>query len=85
MDGSEQLTSGVKQLADGSRDLADGMKEFDETGIQKLSEVFDGDIQTLKDRIDAVMDEGERYQSFSGISDQMDGNVKFIIETAEIK
>lgn len=84
-DGTDQLTSGVKQLADGSKDLADGMKEFDKTGIQKLTDVFDGDIQTLKDRIDAVMDEGDAYKSFSGISDQMDGNVKFIIETAEIK
>ena len=39
----------------------------------------------MVDRIQAIVDAGKEYKSFSGISDGMDGEVKFIIETEAVK
>lgn len=83
--GTNALADGIGTLADGAKDLNSGMKEFDETGIQKLKSTFDDDIQGLLDRVDDISQESKAYKSFSGIRDDMNGSVKFIIETAEIK
>jgi len=82
---SKDLIDAILQLRDGSKELNDGMIEFNESGIKKLSEVFDGDLKTLFDRINAVADAGREYTNFSGIADNMEGNVKIIIKTDEIK
>ena len=66
------------------RNSADGTKEFDEEGIQKLSDLVDDDLQDILDRLDAICSDDNAYHSFSGKEDDMSGNVKFVIETAAI-
>ena len=82
--GSAQVKSGIKSLADGAKKLSDGTKEFDEEGIQKLSDLVDDDLQDILDRLDAICSDDNAYHSFSGKEDDMSGNVKFVIETAAI-
>lgn len=84
-DGSQQLADGSQQLADGNQQLADGMSEFKTEGIDKLAEVFDGDIQNVTSRIDAMSTLGKSYKSFAGIKDGMNGSTKFIIETVGVE
>ena len=84
-EGTGALRDGVLALADGADTLASGMKEFDETGIQKLKSTFDGDIQDLLDKVDSLTEDTGKYKSFSGIREDMEGSVKFIFETAEIR
>lgn len=62
-------------------ELSNGLKEFNEQGVQKLVDAFDGDLSGLSDRLEAVKDVSRRYNSFSGISADMDGQVKFIWRT----
>ena len=76
--GAPALVSGVTQLRDGAMELSNGLKEFNEQGVQKLVDAFDGDLAGLMDRVDALREVSERYNSFSGISGEMDGQVKFI-------
>lgn len=83
--GGDQLTEGTGELAGGAETLKDGMSEFKSSGIDKLSEVFNGDIQELKDRINKMEELGKNYQTFSGKDASMNGSAKFIIETKEIK
>ena len=64
--------------------LADGTKEFNDDGIKKLSDIVDDDLQDILDRLDAICSDDNAYRSFSGKEDDMDGNVKFVIETAAI-
>ena len=78
------LIDGVTQLRDGAMELSDGLKEFNEKGVQKLVDAFDGDLSSLADRLEAVRDVSERYNSFSGISADMDGQVKFIWRTEAV-
>lgn len=83
-DSTPALVDGITQLRDGSMELSDGLKQFNEEGIQKLIEAVDGDLEGLSDRIRVIADVAKNYTSFSGISEHMDGDVKFIYKTDSI-
>ena len=76
--GSGELVSGIGQLASGAQALNEGMIQFDEEGIDKLVDVFDGDVEKVLDKMNDMIDASKSYKNFSGISDKMDGSVKFI-------
>lgn len=83
--GAPALADGVSALRDGAAKLSDGLKEFNEQGVQKLVSAVDGDISGLFTRIKATADVSRDYKSFSGLSDDMDGQVKFIYRTDSVK
>lgn len=83
--GAPALVDGVTRLRDGAMELTDGLKEFDEQGVQKIVDAVDGDLGGLADRLEALRDVSGRYRSFSGISGDMDGQVKFIWRTAGVE
>ena len=82
---TDLLVNGVDQLEDGSETLADGMAQFDEQAIEKLADAYNGDLKELLDKVDAVLDAGNEYNTFTKTADGVKGNVKFIWETASIK
>ena len=84
-DSAPALVDGITQLRDGSMELSDGLKQFNKEGIQKLIEVVDGDLDGLSNRIRVTADVAKHYTSFSGISEDMDGDVKFIYKTDSIE
>lgn len=84
-DGTPALVSGITELRDGSRQLSDGLKEFNESGIKKITDAVDGDLKGLFVRIKAVGDVSKDYTSFTGISEDMAGKVKFIYRTDAIE
>ena len=79
--GIPALADGVTQLRDGSLKLSDGLKEFNEKGIQKIIDTVDGDLSGLVERVKAVINVSKSYRNFAGISDEMNGQVKFIYRT----
>lgn len=84
-DATTKIVEGVDKLDDGSHDLADGMVEFDEKGISKLVNSYNGDIKPLTDKLQAMLDAGEDYQTFTSIADGVNGSVKFIYKLDSIK
>lgn len=84
-DATGQLVDGVGELNSGSHELADGMVEFDEEGISKIVNSYNGDIKPLTNRLQAVLDAGEDYQSFSGVADGVSGSVKFVYKLDAVK
>lgn len=84
-DSAPALVDGITQLRDGSMELSDGLKQFNEEGIQKLIEAVDGDLDGLSNRIRVTADVAKHYTSFSGISEDMEGDVKFIYKTDSIE
>ena len=82
--GTQTLLDGANALADGNQTLADGMQEYKEEAIDKLTDLFNGDISGVTDRIDAMTNLAKEYKSFAGISDGVSGTTKFIIETEGI-
>lgn len=82
--GTQTLLDGANTLADGNQTLADGMQEYKEEAIDKLTDLFNGDISGVTERIDAMTNLAKEYKSFAGISDGVSGTTKFIIETEGI-
>ena len=82
--GVDQLTTGSKTLADGAHTLADGMVQFNEEGINKILDAYNGDLKPFTDKLQAVIDAGEEYQTYSAIADGQMGSVKFIYKLASI-
>lgn len=83
--GAPALIDGVTRLRDGAMELNDGLKEFDEQGVQKLVDAFGGDLGALMDRLDTVKAVSERYNSFSGVGPDMEGQVKFVWRTQAVE
>jgi len=82
--GTGQLSDGISKLEKGSNTLSEGMIKFDEEGIQKLADTYNGDVKDLVERIVAVMQAGSDYQAFSKVSDGTTGAVKFVTRTEGI-
>ncbi len=83
--GVPALVDGITKLRDGSMQLSDGLKEFDEKGIKKLVDVYNNDVAGLIERIKVISGVSKNYNNFSGISDDMEGKVKFIYRTEEVE
>ena len=84
-DATGQLADGVGTLQDGAHQLADGIVEFNESGIEKIVNSYNGDLKPLLERMQAVLDAGADYQTYTDIADGVNGSVKFIYKTAAIK
>lgn len=84
-EGAPALQEGVSALKDGSMQLSDGLKAFNDQGIAKISETVNGGLSTLATRLKATIDVSKNYRSFSGISDDMSGQMKFIYRTEAIE
>lgn len=91
-DGTVQLLDGTGSLDDGAQELLDGLNKYNKEGIQKLTELFGDNVQDVLDRLQAVTEAGDDYNSFSGAlpvqsgDDKNGGNaVKFIYRTDSIK
>lgn len=79
--GGLQLVTGVNKLTVGANKLNSGLKEFNNSGMKKISDLFHSDVKNIEDKMEAIIDLGGKYESFGGISKDMEGNCKFIIET----
>lgn len=85
VDAGNQLNSGFSALLDGGSALENGLKTFDQEGIQKLSDLAGDDLKNVITRFKALKEADGRYNNFSGMKEGVSGDVKFIIETEEIK
>ena len=81
---SGQVQSGIDTLSTGAKTLADGMKQFEEEGISKLQEVTYTEFKDIADRFKALTGEECRYDTFAGKPEEMEGTVKFVIETEAV-
>lgn len=79
------LKEGVGELTSGSLKLSDGLKELNNQGLEKIVSLVKGDLASVVTRLKATVDVSKDYKSFSGISDDMDGKVKFVYRTSAIE
>ncbi|MCQ2771604.1 MAG: hypothetical protein MJ236_07430, partial [Clostridia bacterium] len=85
LEGSNTLLTGVNALDAGAGELHDGMVQFNEEGIERLTSSLDGNATKAIDRIEAVIEAGNNYQSFTKLADGKEGKVKFVIRTGAVK
>lgn len=83
--GSAALIDGVSRLKKGAMELRDGLTTFNEEGISKLTEALDGNYEELLARMQAMTQVSRSYHSYTDEDGAVDGTVKFIYKTAEIR
>ena len=86
--GSQELSNGISMLYDGSQKLNSGMNEFNEEAVVKIDEKVSPKLDKVKELVevkDEIVKLADDYKTFSGIDKNMDGKVKFIMKTEEIK
>lgn len=82
--GIGSLDNGAADLYNGADLLDAGLVKFDDEGIKKIAEAFDGDINQFTDRLTAINDASKAYDTFAGADENMTSSVKFIFETSEV-
>lgn len=85
LNAGKQLNTGFGALLQGTSALETGMITFNKEGIQNLSKLAGDDLSEVITRVKALKLADGEYQNFSGITEGTTGEVKFIIETEEIK
>lgn len=83
-----KLQDGSNQLKDGAKQLDEGMTKFHKEGISEISKRIDEsdlDIDTIMETKDELINLSKEYKSFTGLNEEMDGSVKFVMRTEEIK
>ena len=82
---SDELRSGADKLSSGAEELASGADKFQKEGTGKLKSTFEDELGDVLDRFDALTSDKCAYKTYRGRDKSMDGAVKFVIETDEIK
>ncbi|NBI07758.1 hypothetical protein [Senegalia massiliensis] len=88
IENSGKLISGSEELVKNSNKFKDSMNEFNEEGIDKISSKIKPltlDIEKTLDNKDKLIKLSKENTSFSGISNNMEGELKFILKTPELK
>ena len=80
-----QLNNGANQVAEGTNTLAEGITTFNAEGIKKICDVINGDVKDMKERANALKDLANKYNNFSGIGEDTEGTVSFVIIVDNIK
>lgn len=86
--GSSQLTSAAGQLAGKTGELNQGMKAFKETGIDKMSSKvtpFTDKLSLIMSIKDAMIEESQNQNTFSGAPEGYESEVKYIFKTDELQ
>lgn len=83
--GSAALIDGVSRLKKGAMELRDGLTTFNDEGISKLTEALDGNYEELLARMQAMTQVSRNYNSYTNENGVLDGTVKFIYKTSEIR
>lgn len=83
--GSAALIDGVSRLKKGAMELRDGLTTFNDEGISKLAEALDGNYEELLARMQAMTQVSRNYNSYTNENGVLDGTVKFIYKTSEVR
>lgn len=91
-DGSRKLSSGISSLIDngvnplveGSSKLCSGTAEL-YSGVQKFNVEGIGDLNSIIEVKDKLYELSGNYGTFTGVGSNMEGKVKFIMKTDEVK
>ncbi|MDE6063440.1 MAG: hypothetical protein K2G20_02485, partial [Lachnospiraceae bacterium] len=83
--GSAALIDGVSRLKKGAMELRDGLTTFNDEGISKLTEALDGNYEELLARMQAMTQVSRNYNSYTNENGVLDGTVKFIYKTSEVR
>ncbi len=87
-DASDATKKGIGTLRQGAEDLFEGYDAFDEEGVEELHDKViekTDEYNELFERKDLLAELSDRYDNFSGIGENTDGKLKFVIKIDSIE
>lgn len=87
-DATSKLSDGANNIAKGNKELSVNMTKFNNEGVKKIDDKLGTKITDVKEILDVkdeIVNLSKNYGTFTGLGDDMEGNVKFIMRTDEIK
>ena len=85
---TSKLSDGANNIAKGNKELSVNMTKFNNEGVKKIDDKLGTKITDVKEILDVkdeIVNLSKNYGTFTGLGDDMEGNVKFIMRTDEIK
>lgn len=89
--GGASLKTGVNSYVDGTTTLAKGLKSYVKgakqisDGNTALYDIYTDEVLGFKNRLNILAKKAKAYDQFTGLSDEMDGSVTFILTTEKIE
>lgn len=83
--GTSDLKAGSTSLVQGTETLTEGMSQFNEEGINKVVSYINGDLKDIQERTKKLKELADSYNNFAGLSENEEGNVKFIFVVDKIR
>ena len=83
--GAVELDNGTIALKDGISALDSGISQFNNEGISKISNVVNGDVKSLEERVKALVKLSEEYNTFDDKADDAKGESKIIMVIDAVK
>lgn len=84
-DNVDKLTNGISMLNDGANILANGLDMYNEQGIRKISNLVNGNVKTIANKIDALIKLSNEYKTFDEINENDSGKSKIIFMIDSLK
>ena len=79
------ILSGIDELKSGTTEFKNGLEEFRDEGITELTDFVQGDLASLKDRMNGLKRIYADYTSYSGGDSDVKSSVVYMLETDSIK
>ena len=84
-DAGGKLTDGMGEMKDGVKEMKDGLTEFKEDGLEDLKKTAGPEFKRIINTMRALKESDLAYDNYSGLLPGKTGEVRFLIETEEIK
>ena len=81
----DELKKGLDTLNNGTKGLESGMNTFDNQGIKKISDIVNNKVRPNINKIKELQQLSHSYNTFTKISDDTAGSVKFIYSIDGLK
>ena len=73
-----KLNDGSKEISTGMNVLSDGLEKYNKEGINKISDLVNGDVKTLQKRLDALIKLSDENKTIDNIPSESKSNSKII-------
>ncbi len=77
--GSNSLKNGASSLNTGVKTLENGIVTYNKNGISKISYIVNNDVKGMSNRVQALVNLSENYNSFAGKTNNTTSETKFVM------
>lgn len=82
---TNELWNGTTKIYNGTSELSEGITKFNDDGISKINNYINGNVKSIESKVNALIELGEDYDTFTMKSKENEGKTKFILVVDSVK